>query len=368
MTSSPLAAFAARNEAYGLRQITADDLPRKLDQLSKAATTRNTYTKETIDHLVDQLSGYANTNGFSHAHLDSLLQVLTMSKTYLDAPKTRVLVKSLVPQAKIRAQTVVHLLGSLGEGEHKAEYATQSLLLRWLVMVYDFMDGYTVLHQLYGVIFNFLYTANLRNHACHLLALCTRRKDVKPFRIQALDEAGVVGLLQVYQSFYPDVILRGSRKRSAFKIWDPVWVQNTALVQSLNGGTSDGENVSRDSHLRRSTRVVSKSKKGIVPVLHTFDASETSITLEEIENVKALVDNIQKLELPSQVGAVFQDDMFRNFVLLKGSDEIVSRLDGWTSAALFEELDVEQTTGAPSERLGVFLGQIWDYAAMQKVY
>ncbi|KAK6511551.1 hypothetical protein TWF481_000466 [Arthrobotrys musiformis] len=357
------------------RQITADDLPDKFDQLLTAATTTRKETpKETFEKLVEELSSYANTNGLTHGYLETLLRILTLPKTSIDAPKTRALVKSLVPLERVKPSTVIHLISSLGEGEQRAEYATQALLLKWLVMVYDFLDSYAVLHQLYGILFNFLYTANLRASACHLLALCTRRKDVKPFRIQALmklyedhsDESGVVGLLQVYQSFYPDVILNGSRKRSAFKVWDPLWVENTSLVQSRREETPDIEDADRDSHRRRSTRILSKSKKAIVPALHTFNASESSVTLEEIDSVKGLVDNLQKLELPSQIGAVFQDDMFRNFVLLRGSDDIASRLDDWTYAALFNEYDTEVAAKSASGRLDVFLKQILDYTTMRK--
>ncbi|KAK6529581.1 hypothetical protein TWF281_008752 [Arthrobotrys megalospora] len=378
MASSPLQLHVARREsraAAAPRQITADDLPDKFDQLlTVATTTRKETPKETFEQLVEQLSSYANTNGLTHGYLETLLRILTLPKTSIDAPRTRALVKSLVPLERVKPSTVIHLISSLGEGEQKAEYATQALLLKWLVMVYDFLDSYAVLHQLYGIVFNFLYTANLRASTCHLLALCTRRKDVKPFRIQALmklyedhsDESGVVGLLQVYQSFYPDVILNGSRKRSVFKIWDPLWVQNAALVQSRREETPDGEDADRESHRRRSTRILNKSKKAVVPVLHTFNASENSVTLEEIDNVKGLVDNLQKLELPSQVGAVFQDDMFRNFVLLKGSDDIASRLDDWTYAALFDEYNVELAAKLASERLEVFLKQILDYTTMRK--
>ncbi|KAF3275964.1 hypothetical protein TWF970_006574 [Orbilia oligospora] len=357
------------------RQITAEGLGEKFDELLIAATTTRRETpKEDFEKLVGELSSYANTNGLTHGYLESLLRILTLPKTSIDASKTRTLVKSLVPLERVKPSTVIHLISSLGEGEGKAAYATQALLLKWLVMVYDFLDSYAVLHQLYGILFNFLYTANLRASACHLLALCTRRKDVKPFRIQALmklyedhsDESGVVGLLQVYQSFYPDVILNGSRKRSVFKIWDPLWVQNAALIQSRREETPDGEDTDRELHRRRSTRILNKSKKAIVPILHTFNASENSVTLEEIDSVRSLVDNLQKLELPSQVGAVFQDDMFRNFVLLKGSDDIISRLDNWTYAALFDEYDIEIAAKSASERLEVFLKQILDYTAMGK--
>ncbi|EPS41863.1 hypothetical protein H072_4174 [Dactylellina haptotyla CBS 200.50] len=344
MASSQLATFASRTDVAGSRQINVDDLARKLDQLSEAATLKNAFTKEDIEHLVDQLSSYANINGLPHDHLESLLRILTLKKTYFDSPKTRVLVKALVPQGKIQPSTVIYLLGALGEGEHKAEYATQGLLLRWLVMSYDFLEGYSVLQQMYSVIFNFLMKL-YEDHS---------------------DEQGVAGLLQVYQSFYPDVILRGSRRRSAFKIWDPVWLQNAHLIQSRHEAALDSENIAHDPHRRRNTRMLSKSGKGIVPALHTFEASETSVTLEEVENIRALVDNLQKLELPSQVGAVFQDDMFRNFVLLKGSEDIVSRLDNWTSAALFEELDTEQGSRQPSVRLDTFLHHVWDYTSMRK--
>ncbi|KAK6334948.1 hypothetical protein TWF718_010389 [Orbilia javanica] len=378
MASSPLRdrGPGKPKTAAAPRQITADDLPDKFDELLRAATTTRKETpKEEFEKLVGELSGYANTNGLTHGYLETLLRILTLPKTSIDASKTRTLVKSLVPLERVKPSTVIHLISSLGEGEQRAEYATQALLLKWLVMVYDFLDSYAVLHQLYGVLFNFLHTANLRASVCHLLALCTRRKDVKPFRIQTLmklyedhsDESGVVGLLQVYQSFYPDVILNGSRKRSVFKTWDPIWVQNAALIQSRREETPDLEDADRELHRRRSTRILAKSKKAIVPVLRTLNASENSVTLEEIDSARGLVDNLQKLELPSQIGAVFQDDMFRNFVLLRGSEDITLRLDDWTYAALFDEYDVEVTAKSASERLEVFLKQILDYTTMRKI-
>lgn len=181
------------------------------------------------------------------------------------------------------------------------------------------------------------------------------------------DDAGVVGLLQIYQSFYPDVILRGTRKRPGFKAWDPTWVQNVILIQSNRAGTSVLKTEKDTPQSRRSNRLLSRNKVNVIPILHTYDASESSVTIEEIENARSLIENLSKLELPSQIGAVFQDDMLRNFLLLKGSDEVVERLDSWTGAALFEEFDVERETGSPSVRLGGFLNQISDYTAMRKV-
>lgn len=115
-------------------------------------------------------------------------------------------------------------------------------------MVYDMLEGYRVLSQLYGLLFNCLHMITLRSgsqaiegciliisraHICHLLSLLTRRNHVKPFRIQALyesilgvtflcsltdnsslelkrnigDEQPLLGLLHIYKDYYPDVIV-----------------------------------------------------------------------------------------------------------------------------------------------------------------
>jgi centromere protein I len=50
---------------------------------------------------------------------------------------------------------------------------------------------------------------------CHVLSLATRRKHVRPFRIQMLmeltrqagNEPPLVGLMRVYKDFFPDIIV-----------------------------------------------------------------------------------------------------------------------------------------------------------------
>jgi len=53
-------------------------------------------------------------------------------------------------------------------------------------MVYHLLENTAILSQTYGVLFNLLDTAAIRPQLCHLLALITRRKHVRPFRIQAM--------------------------------------------------------------------------------------------------------------------------------------------------------------------------------------
>ena len=49
---------------------------------------------------------------------------------------------------------------------------SQALLLRWLIMVYDILEGYHALSQLYGLLFNCLYMITLRSVSQALEGVC----------------------------------------------------------------------------------------------------------------------------------------------------------------------------------------------------
>jgi len=96
------------------------------------------------------------------------------------------LIRNLYPARKVSDEIVLRVVGALGHGQHKPSLTLQSLLLRWLVMVYHLLEKTAILSRTYGVLFNLLDTAAIRPQLCHLLALVTRRKHVRPFRIQAM--------------------------------------------------------------------------------------------------------------------------------------------------------------------------------------
>jgi centromere protein I len=110
-------------------------------------------------------------------------------------------VRNLYPASKVPDSIVCKLIGSLGHGRNKPSYATQAALLKWVVMIYEILENQTVLARLYSVLFNLLDTIatryslssrvqiradDPRPQLCHVLSLITRRRHVRPFRIQAL--------------------------------------------------------------------------------------------------------------------------------------------------------------------------------------
>ncbi len=96
------------------------------------------------------------------------------------------LLRGLYPVTRVPGACVLRVVGALGHGRLKPSMAMQALLLRWLVMVYHVLEAPGVLSQAYPVLFNLLDTAAIRPQLTHLLALITRRKHVRPFRIQNL--------------------------------------------------------------------------------------------------------------------------------------------------------------------------------------
>lgn len=156
--------------------------------------------KVQLQSSVNAISGPAYECGLSAHALRTIIDILTQPNL-LDQTSITALVKDLYPAARVSSDLVCDVVASLGNGRDKPSAPTQNLLLRWVIMIYEVMENQTFFSSLYAVLFNMLdmisirlddpssyYSdANdLRASICHLLAIITRRKHVKPFRIQAL--------------------------------------------------------------------------------------------------------------------------------------------------------------------------------------
>lgn len=134
---------------------------------------------------VNSLSSLAYERGLLPAALDDLLALITAPNT-LDQASLGVLVRGLYPVTRVSSASALRVVGALGHGRLKPSMAVQALLLRWLIMVHHVLEEPAVLGRAYPVLFNLLDTAAIRAPLTHLLALITRRKHVRPFRIQNL--------------------------------------------------------------------------------------------------------------------------------------------------------------------------------------
>ncbi|RFU78813.1 hypothetical protein TARUN_3380 [Trichoderma arundinaceum] len=296
-----------------------------------------------IKATVASLASLAYENGLLPNALDEIIDLL-VTPSHLDQASLAATVRNLYPVTRVSRHVALRVIGALGHGKLKPSLNLQSALLKWLIMIHHVLETPAVLAQAYGVLFNLLDTAAIRPNVCHLLALITRRKHVRPFRIQALlnlsrqtaNDPYLIGLLRVFKDYYPEIILgelvRG--KASAFKHPDVQWKERLQEIQEAyalqaekNSRVAlDGFQVNRPTGRAQARRVV--------PTVHTSHVAEYSVTLEEIENVTGFVQNMDRLELPNQLVAVLADPLLQKLLLLRPNAEAYQRVANWLSSAL----------------------------------
>ncbi|KAM0211602.1 hypothetical protein ACHAQD_003194 [Fusarium lateritium] len=301
--------------------------------------TRATSIKPTITNLTSLCYEW----GILPETLDDLIDLVT-TPNHLDQASQAAIIRNLYPAAPVSRESTLRVISCLGHGALKPSLTLQAALLKWLITVHHTLESPQVLSQVYPVLFNFLDTAATRPNLSHLLALITRRKHVRPFRIQALlnlsrqtgNDPGLIGLLRVFKDYYPEVIVgeavRG--KASSFKHPDPQWRERLDEIQEAHYHKSQGGPSQPRDGFRVHRPIGRGARNKIVPLVHTSHATEDAVTLEEIENATGFVKNLDKLELPNQLIAVLADPLLQKLMLLKPGNESEQRIANWLDAIL----------------------------------
>lgn len=92
--------------------------------------------------------------------------------------------------------------------------------------------------------------------------------------------------------------------------------------------------------------------------------SQDSITLEEIENVDGLVNNLEKIELPNQLISVLADPLLQKLMLLKPDATAEERINSWLETYAEDVVRGETTSVA---ELTSFLEILQGYVSATKV-
>ncbi|CAK7263079.1 hypothetical protein SEPCBS119000_000300 [Sporothrix epigloea] len=316
-----------------------------------------------VKPTVERLAALAYEHGLPPQVLRTLVvDVLTAPDILLDQASLGSLIRNLYPATAVDDEIALAVVGCLGHGQRKPPLPVQALLLRWLVLVYQVLStaALAVLSRSYTVLFNLIDTDGIRPQLCHVLVLITRRKHVRPFRIQAVlglarqidYDPHLVGLLRVFKSYYPEVIVGDAARgrASPFKYPDPPWrihLDSLRLAHQQNrlegGRTNLGANgidLVDDAPFNgfrvRQNRATEfgRSANSVLPSVHTAYAHEDSVTLEEIHSAADLVQYLETIELPSQMVAVLADPLLQKLLLLRPSDESFARVDRWLEACI----------------------------------
>ncbi|CAJ2507310.1 Uu.00g084960.m01.CDS01 [Anthostomella pinea] len=316
-------------------------LQEHLSEVVQASKLTAKQRGSSVKPAVEALTSLSYDQGLLPADLNELIDLIT-TPSFLDQASLASIVRSLYPATTVGDEIVIKAVGCLGHGQLKPSLTIQGALLKWLIMIHHIMEKQDVLSQMYSVLFNLLDTAAIRPQLCHLLALITRRRHVRPHRIQTLlslsrqtgNDPTLTGLLRVYKDYYPEIIVgeatRG--KASAFKHPDPRWRERLDEIQQAHAqrATSRSE---RPLDSFRVARHRQNGKKGnLIPEVHTSHATEQSVTLEEIENVDGLVKKLETIELPNQLIAVLGDPLLQKVMLLRPQAEAQQRASNWLNS------------------------------------
>ncbi|CAI7573931.1 unnamed protein product [Penicillium palitans] len=328
--------------------------------------------------LAKTIASNAYESGIPQPVLARLLKILT-TKNNLDQGTVTTLIKNLYPQERIASKNVTQVVCCLGPSKNKPSPATQALLLRWLILAYDIFEDRTHLAKLYAVLFNYLDMISLRKPLCHLLSLLTRRKHVKPFRIQALMEliqtAGgedkeLISLLRIFKNYYPEIILGefgGSRRNALFfKHPDPEWSSHVKVLQDQNMERVQAGQGSSFQVVHRGT--VKRSRiEVVIPTLQTSRVSHKHTSLEELRDVGHFVDKLDKIELPNQIISTLGDAMAQKYLHLVQSELAHHRLNEWLRSFLEDKLEtLREDEDDEPETLSYVLDFVVGYASYTK--
>ncbi|PBP23893.1 Mis6-domain-containing protein [Diplocarpon rosae] len=306
-----------------------DGLLELVTDLQREATKKAKQRAVKISSRIESVTSRAYSDGLSNATLDKLVDVIT-TPNELDQSSLGSLIRNLYPLNRVPDTIVVKVVASLGHGRAKPSYSVQAALLKWLIMVYDILANQKILSQLYSLFFNLLDTSALRMELIR----------------QAGNEPPLVGLMRVYKDYYPDVIVGEvtSGRASIFTHPNPEWRQRLGEIHELHlQRTQDGLSAETRTFKVARKNPATGARSSVLPQVYTSHAQETSVTLEEIEDVHEFVQKLERIEPPNQLVAVINDPLLQKFLQLRSSDNNSRRIDSWLLAFFDDQLQTPET-------------------------
>ncbi|XP_066267056.1 centromere protein I-like [Branchiostoma lanceolatum] len=346
----------------------AEEVTRKLPSLKDALsyfTDESASTKVRgnmkLQLALEGIEQHAQNKGLSPDNILSLTVVITRGQ-FADSTNSR-LVRCLIPATTVPEDAALRAISWICT--NKPSKTVQAFLLRWLVLVYDLIDGKEKLHALYGVLFLFIQSDVLCPHVCHLLYLLTRKQDVRLFRVRTLldlqTRVGVqphlTGLLSLYKLYRPDLVNVPLYKthRVFFKQTDKAWAALIRQVQLRNCPREE-----RDQWLKTiqipNTNLLNnvdptkeprpkKAKLDCIPAIEypgCLDLSAAGpsdkVPVQLIGSFEELLKNLDSLELPSQAAAVLRSQYLQHFVSCHPQQHVAHRIGYWLYRTLRQDL------------------------------
>ncbi|XP_070537570.1 centromere protein I-like [Ptychodera flava] len=232
------------------------------------------------------------------------------------------LIKALIPARSVPEEAIVHVISWMCT--NKPSTTIQMWLVRWIILVYEYIDQKDKLHALYGILFLFIDNEKMCPYLCHLLYLMTRKEDVKHFRIRKLiqfqaragPQTHILGLLSVYKLYCPNLVTVSTSvgNKPFFRQTDRKWSETIRRV--VEKGLQDSDRIEevgvvREAELQATSGQKAKRRKmEVVPKVHMSALSRgrpgnlkvlqftiDKVPVEQIQTFQQLLKNFDRLEV-----------------------------------------------------------------------
>ncbi|KAG0281418.1 hypothetical protein BGZ95_003818 [Linnemannia exigua] len=310
--------------------------------------------KPTVIRSLTSLDPIVRHFGLAPEQLTQALDIVLACK--LDDTTSRRIIKLLLPRHSVPEMCAIKILGALGK---KLSFSIQASLLKWTILVYDIFDSRTKLQQLYGVAF-------------HYLPYETLRLDLQ---IIVGKEPALAGLLHVYKSYFPDLILAPLTltTQTIFKCPDQTTAEKIATLQTKWSHTAPANssyelNGSKDPISRSGAKRQKLAHSSIPDAFSIYrkGADDKALPLSQITSLDALVEHIDTLALPDQLASVLSNRLLQHVLCLQPSHSIVDRISYWLGQELMDLWYWKSKSDATRARLTNILFKIVQVTKMIK--
>ncbi|KAM8732361.1 centromere protein I [Acanthopagrus schlegelii] len=262
--------------------------------------------------------------------------------------------KCLIPATVVPQEAVVRAVVWLGVG--KIPMSTQVLFIKWVLTMFDMIDGKDQLRAIYGFIFSFVTEENLCPFICHLLYLLTIKESVRVFRVRKLLELQsklgrqpfLMHLLSLYKVLCPELVTLSipSRMRSGFRNHNSTWKSTLMGVQKRNGSQAASSIglafTIKDKASSRKRKHGHLQLPALSSVVNKQPQSEPSssrklVPLVQLHSFAQLLENMHHIELPAQMGSLLGSSLALQYLDFVQDESALLRLNFWLGYALYEE-------------------------------
>lgn len=111
---------------------------------------------------VETICQFAYQEGLPASALRYTIMIVT-KPNHIDHQNALRLILSLYPATQVSSDLVCVVVASLGIGSLKVSTSLQNVLIKWVIMIYEFLEDRSILSSLYGVLFNMLDMPSIRS-------------------------------------------------------------------------------------------------------------------------------------------------------------------------------------------------------------